>query len=399
MPQRFLLVAEGSGGHVIPALQVAQALSARGARITLWYAQRQQMVPLAESLVQEAVDRSITVEPIALVAPGTVVGRVRQFSQLWQRTARCLTTFAPDVVVGFGGWISAPVVLAARLRGIRCMLHEQNVVLGRTNRLLSRCVNRVAVSFKETQATLTHVESVMTGMPIRQRIGECSRAEACRRFSLDPHRATLLILGGSQGARAINRLMVEVAGSVSPHERDAWQVVHLTGHADAASVQAAYAAHRIRAWVSPFLVEMEAAYAQADVVVARAGASTLAELARCGLPAVLIPYPHAGGHQRANAELVELMGGGVVIEEAEATSERTLSAIRRIMTDERLRTMMATQMRTMSIPDATERLRDTLMELAATQAAAPSSAPHMSDTLLAHAAPPQAELVIGESQR
>ncbi len=378
---KVLLVAEGSGGHLIPALEVANTLAKTGARITVWYAQRQPTVALAAALTQGATDASVDVHPIPVDASNHLLGRLWHCGQLWHRAGRCFDTFSPDVVVGFGGWVSAPVVLAAclrpanvlwrsrqdRHRRIGCLLHEQNVVMGRANRLLAHWVDRIALSFRETQSALGARPSVITGLPIRAEIGQGSRAEASSRFGFMPDRPTLLVLGGSQGARAINHLAIKMAVLLSPEERRSWQMLHLTGSADAAAVKEAYAAAGVTAWVAPFLGEMGAAYAQADVVIARAGASTIAELSRCGTPSILIPYPFAGGHQRANAQLVEGIGGGLMIEESHASPERVLRTVRVMVADPRLRHAMGEQMRALHSRDATTRLTDAILELARTR--------------------------------
>jgi len=293
----------------------------------------------------------------------SLLGRLRQCGQLWSQTQRWFDATAPDVVVGFGGWVSAPVILAARQRRIRCVLHEQNVAVGRANRLLVRWVDRVAVSFRETQAALNDTPSVVTGMPIRDAIGQPSRETHAARFGFSAARPTLLILGGSQGAQAINRLLTELVECACGDERQRWQLLHVTGAADETAVRRAYARHRVTAWVAPFLVEMESAYAQADVVIARAGAATITELARCGKPAILIPYPYAGGHQLANARLVEHRGGGLLLEEEETTAARLLSAVRRLLADERLRLIMGRQMRDIAVPDAAARLTQAIVAL------------------------------------
>ena len=361
---KVLLVTEGSGGHLIPALQVAVLLARHGAAIKVWYAKRQQTAPLAEALAQEATGAAIDMDPIPIRASSGPVERLRTCGRLWQKAQRCFDTFAPDVGVGFGGWVSAPVVLAARRRRIGCLLHEQNVVMGRANQWLAPWVDRVALSFRETQSRLNGTPTVITGLPVRPAIGSWSRTQAAERFGFSPDQPTLLVLGGSQGSRALNRLMAQVAGRLSTEERRSWQVVHLTGSADAAVIQDAYVESRVRAWVAPWLVEMGPAYALADLVLARAGASTIAELARCGIPALLIPYPYAGAHQRANARLVEAVGGGVTLEESDATPERALASMRQIFADERLRRMMGEQMRGLASADAAERLTETIVELA-----------------------------------
>jgi UDP-N-acetylglucosamine--N-acetylmuramyl-(pentapeptide) pyrophosphoryl-undecaprenol N-acetylglucosamine transferase len=138
-------------------------------------------------------------------------------------------------------------------------------------------------------------------------------------------------------------------------------------------VQQAYAAAGIRGWVAPFLVDMGAAYAHADLVISRAGASTIAELARCGKPAVLIPYPHAGGHQRVNASVAAAAGGAVVLEEAEATPERMLTSVRRVLADERSREAMGERMRALSVPGAAEVLADAVAKLVGDRAYSPDA--------------------------
>ena len=361
---KVLLVSEGSGGHLIPALEVASLLARTGAHIKVWYVERPQTARFVQALTRHAEEPSVDVDPIPLRSSANPLERLWQCGQLWHRAERCFETFSPDVVVGFGGWVSAPVVLAARRRRIGCLLHEQNVLLGRANRLLARWVDGVAVSFRETQVRYHRVASVMTGMPVRGGIGHSSRVQGAQRFDLNPNQPTLLIVGGSQGARPINHLMTRVATRLSPHERQTWQVIRLVGAIDETPIKKAYAACGLTAWVAPFLLEMETAYAQADLVIARAGASTIAELARCGKPAILIPYPYAGAHQRANAQLVEAMGGGLMIEESQASPERILSIIRRIVADQRLRVMMGQQMHALHRSDAAQRLTQAIVELA-----------------------------------
>ncbi|MBI3996547.1 MAG: undecaprenyldiphospho-muramoylpentapeptide beta-N-acetylglucosaminyltransferase [Candidatus Omnitrophica bacterium] len=364
LPLKVLLVAEGSGGHLIPALQVADTLAKTGATIKVWYAQRRQVASLSNALTQAHVHDHIEVDPILVESGSNPMARLWQCGQLWYRAQRCFNTFAPDVVVGFGGWVSAPIVLAAKRRRIGCLLHEQNVTMGKANRWLSRWADRVAVSFQETQQLPEGTRSVVTGMPVRTGIGTMSRVEAAVQYQLDPSRPTVLVLGGSQGARTINCLMIDVAAAMAPRERAVWQILHMTGVADERAVKDAYTAHHLAAWVAPYLVHMDAAYALADLVIARAGASTIAELARCGTPAILIPYPGADAHQRANAKVAETCGGAVMCEEAQVTSQRLLDAMQRILRDERLRRIMGAQMRTLHRDHADEQLTEVIVEMA-----------------------------------
>ena len=366
---KVLLVAEGSGGHLIPAFQVARTLTKAGATIKLWYAHRRQTERLIEQLAHETTAGAVEMDPMMITRSTNPLTRLWQCGQLWHRAEQCFDTFSPDVVVGFGGWLSAPIVLAARRRHISCVLHEQNVVMGRANRLLVPWVDRVALSFHETHPSIRPDRSVMTGLPVRTEIGEGSRSHAAARFGFDPAKPTLLVLGGSQGARAINRIMTQLIRQLTGSEQQTWQILHVTGAADQSEVQRAYADANVRARVASFCEEMAAAYATADVVIARAGASTIAELARCGKPAILIPYPHAGGHQLANARLVEAIGGGLMLQEHEATPERVLGFIRRLLTDQRLRRVMGMQMRVLGTSDAADRLAELIVELASSRSA------------------------------
>ncbi len=369
-----LFIADGSGGHLIPALRTAQALAARGARVAVWYAQRRQLAPLADALTQDARQVGITVTPIPMPARTTFLGRLWRCAPLWQRARRQFAVSAPDVVVGFGGWISAPVLLAARMRRIPCVLHEQNVVMGRTNRWLAPWVQRIALSFPESRTTAGRAQTVVTGLPVRERIGSAARAEASVQFGLDALAPTVLVVGGSQGARAVNRLVQGAADLLKPEERRRWQFLHVTGPADEAAMRDGYAAARLRAWTGAYVPQMELAYAHADVVVARAGASTIAELARCGLPAILIPYPHAGAHQLANARMVEAAGGGVMLEEFAARPERLLSTLRLMLSDRRLRSQMGQQMRQLACDDAAERLARAILDTSGVAAVRPERA-------------------------
>ncbi len=375
-----LLIAEGSGGHLIPALEVATALSKAGATTKVWYAQRAATAPLAGALAASASQAAVEVDPIPLQRCASLAGRLWACGQLWRRATRCFDTFAPDIVVGFGGWVSAPVVLAARLRGkvdspgsgrpgnrrmIPCLLHEQNVQLGRANRLLTRWVDQVAVSFAQTESMVQGRPTVMTGMPVRPAIASGSREHAAHRFGLDLQRPTVLVLGGSQGARALNRLLCEAVACWTPAQRHTYQLIHLTGQRDERMVRDLHANHGVSAWVAPYLVEMQQAYAMADMAVARSGASTVAELAQCGIPALLIPYPHAAGHQRANAHVVAAAGGGFVIEESQATPARLTDTIQRVLDDPTLRRRMGEQMRSLHSAGAAERLTHMILALAA----------------------------------
>jgi UDP-N-acetylglucosamine--N-acetylmuramyl-(pentapeptide) pyrophosphoryl-undecaprenol N-acetylglucosamine transferase len=365
MSVRALFVAEGSGGHLIPALEAARALAKRSAEVRVWYVQRPHVAPLLGGMrTTPGYDGAITFEPIPLDAESRNWQRIRDTWRLWRWSLMRLKAWAPDVVVGFGGATTVPIVLAARHRGIACAVHEQNAVLGKANRWLSRWVDHVAVSFDETRSAVRGDRVTVTGMPVRAAIGSAGRDEAAARFRLHADRPTLLVVGGSQGAHRVNRLAIDALAHLTEAERERWQVVHLTGRADEGLVRRAYARHRMRAWVAPFFPEMELAYAIADAVLSRAGASTIAELARCGVPAILIPYPHAGGHQRANARIAASAGGAIVMEESIGTAEALAGHYRVLLGDPQGRQVMGDRMRGLDAPQANERFMQVAWDLA-----------------------------------
>ena len=370
---RVLVVAEGSGGHLIPALQTSQALSASGAEVLCWYAAR----PTTDGLLAELWDPAsgVRLEPLPIRAGARrhPARRIWEMGRLWRAAQMQFHTFRPHVVAGFGGWMSVPVVLAARRRRIPTLIHEQNAALGRANRLLKPWVDLLALSFPTASADAEarlRPPTVLTGLPTRGAIGALTRAEAARRLGGDADRPTVLVVGGSQGSRALNQLACGMADHMTEAERASWQIVHLAGSAEEATVDAAYRRAGVRAVVRPYLADMQLAYAAADVVISRAGASTIAELARCGLPGILVPYPYAGGHQRHNAQLVERLGGGVRCEESQIQPEQLLGLLRRLLSDARLRWMMGQQMRTLAQPDAAGRLADVILRVADSRAAA-----------------------------
>ncbi|MBI4322841.1 MAG: UDP-N-acetylglucosamine--N-acetylmuramyl-(pentapeptide) pyrophosphoryl-undecaprenol N-acetylglucosamine transferase [Candidatus Omnitrophica bacterium] len=362
------MVAEGSGGHLIPALEVARGLRRGGASVRVVYARRARVGGLLEEIVLEAEADGVQLHPIDVSRVShraiRLFGRLAQAGRAWRLARTLFCASPPQVVVGFGGWVSAPVVLAARRAGIPVLLHEQNVRLGRANRFLRRWAQMIAVSFEQSRQECRGTPVVVSGLPIRRAIGTAAREEAAAHLGLDPDALTVLILGGSQGARALNQLACGLVNELTDRERASWQFMHLAGVSDHAAVQAAYAAARARGWVAAHLGRMDWAYAVADVVIARAGASTIAELARCGLPALLVPYPYANGHQRENARVVASTGAGAWLEESAASPTRLLQSLRALLTDAGRRVRMGAQMARLSRPDATTQLASAIVQLA-----------------------------------
>ncbi|MFQ5656700.1 MAG: undecaprenyldiphospho-muramoylpentapeptide beta-N-acetylglucosaminyltransferase, partial [Candidatus Methylomirabilales bacterium] len=316
---KVVLAGGGTGGHLFPALALARELRTRDVEplmISTGRGRETALIPMEGFSVEtirveglsgrgvRAQARSLLLLPQALIRSLSLLGRHR-----------------PRVVVGMGSYIGGPVSLAAVLRRIPLLIHEQNLSPGLTNRCLARLADRVAVSFEETRPVLGR-KAVVTGNPVRREILEADRRKGLEAFDLESGKRTGLVFGGSQGAHRINRAMIEAL----PHlgqVRDRVQFIHATGERDRFEVEQAYQAWKGAARVLPFIQDMASAYAAADLVVSRAGATTIAELTALGKPALLIPFPFAtGDHQRGNAEAVVRVGGARLLLDRDLTAHR-----------------------------------------------------------------------------
>ena len=317
---KALLVAGGSGGHLIPALALAERLGSSGSCLILSTSRPvDRIVAHGSGLEWMTVD----LKPLApwwrWFSPGYTLHQCRAIRHVW----RSIRQVQPDVVVGFGGYLSAVGILAGYLSQFPTVIHEQNVLPGRANRWLSFLADEVAVSFSETKDHLTPRARVeVTGNPIRSAMGKVEFEQARAYFGFDLKRPVLLVMGGSQGSSAINAVSLAMWEGRSWEDRQRIQVLHLAGLAQATEVEVAYRRWGIHARVFPFLKEFHMALAAASLAIARAGATVIAELMAVQLPALLIPYPYAGGHQRANAHWMEARGAAVVLEQKSLTLQR-----------------------------------------------------------------------------
>jgi UDP-N-acetylglucosamine--N-acetylmuramyl-(pentapeptide) pyrophosphoryl-undecaprenol N-acetylglucosamine transferase len=219
-----------------------------------------------------------------------------------------LEVIKPAMVIGMGGYLSFSVLLAARLQDIPILIHEQNVLPGLANRILAHVAGSIAVSFSESQRYFPRGKVWLSGLPVRSEIGQMTPVQGRARWGLDPNRFTLLVFGGSLGAHALNQAVVD-AIPLLVQGAPAFQVIHVTGPAEHEIVQNRYQALPVKAVVMHYCHDMAAAYAAADLVICRAGASTVAELMVVQKPAILIPYPYASGnHQFYNAEILVKRG-------------------------------------------------------------------------------------------
>lgn len=362
---KILIGGGGTAGHVFPALALADHLRAGGHEVRFAgtaSGQEARLVPAAgfrlDLVEARPLERRLSVR--ALTAP---IASIRSVGQ-----ARPLAAWA-DVVVGMGGYVSVPTALAALRSRRPLVLHEQNAVPGLANRTLARPARAVAVAFGEARRAFPRrTRTVVTGNPVRPEVLEVPRdrerlvAEACRELDLTQGRRTLVVFGGSQGALHVNHAVCDALGGLDP---DGLQVLLLTGAAHAETVRATLARVQpgMTVRVVGFLERMALAYALADIVVARAGATTVAEVAVCGVPSILIPYPYATGrHQEANARALQRVGGASLLLDDELDGRVLAERISWLLVDEERRRKMGESARAWSRPGAAEALAAVVLE-------------------------------------
>ena len=365
MSLRVLIAAGGTGGHVLPALTMARVLKARlpDASCVAVSGERGVASQLWDRSVGELATISVRPwpRPQELVSPRYWWRQGRATLQL----VRLLARYKPQVVVGFGGYVAGPAVLLAKLTGSRTVIHEQNVFPGRTTRMLVSWADRVAVSFEETRQHLPAKATVtVTGNPVRAGVAGASRDMALKTLGLASRTPVLLVMGGSQGSRTINAVCVEAMALVPPRQRRTFQLLHLTGPHDLPWVMERYRALGIEGCTVAHLDEMGPAYAAATLALARAGATTLAELVATATPSVLVPYPYAGAHQVANAQWLSRRGGAWLVDQQALSPEYFADRVVSLLTNAAQLERMRQALRGLSVPGAAERLADTVLEMA-----------------------------------
>ncbi|MFP4667429.1 MAG: undecaprenyldiphospho-muramoylpentapeptide beta-N-acetylglucosaminyltransferase [Desulfobacterales bacterium] len=313
-PVRLVIAGAGTGGHLFPGIAVAEELMQRAPESRVLFITTGR--PVEKTVLAEKPFE--TAEIMAAGFKGLGLWRKLVAFTLLPRglfqALGLLRRFSPDAVLGMGAYSSAPVVIAAFLKGIPRFIHEQNRIAGMTNRWLSRFATRVFVSFDDTNMGCSSEKIVYTGNPVRAEIRRLAQAgmKKGQRGSGEPF--TILVLGGSQGARGINSAVAEAfSGIENPGN---FRVIHQTGSKDEEYVRRAYESLGMDATVAAFFNDMASLYESADLAVCRAGASTVAEIAAAGLPALFVPFPHAADdHQTANAEGLAAAGAAEIIEE------------------------------------------------------------------------------------
>ena len=325
---KVLIAAGGTGGHLFPGIAIARKVLERSGDDVLFVGTEQGI----EARVLPREGLTVRFIPVGKLKGMGLAARARTFATLpaavW-RSAALLRRERPHVVVGVGGYASGPVAFAAWLLGIPLVIVEPNSHAGLANRVLGRFAKRIFVCFpgRDRQGFFPLAKKVLTGPLVRSGIDQGQGDRVLKEQGLATGRFTVLVMGGSGGAHAINAAMQAAAQDLSGVQ--GIQVLHQTGEKDRLDVAAGYRAAGVQAAVVPFITDMAGAYAAADLVICRAGATTVAELAVCGKQAVLIPYPYAAdNHQEHNARSLAERGGAEVIVQKDLTPQTLAGLIK-----------------------------------------------------------------------
>lgn len=358
----------GSGGHLYPALAIADAIRARvaGVRFVFFGTRREVDRRIVERASCELIAQRL---PRLRLAPWSWPGAMADHQRAKRSCRSSIASLRPMVVIGSGGMASYAAMSEASRAGVPTVLHNPDAVPGKANRLLAGCADLICVQWEDTVARFSdRSRVVVTGCPVRPAFRDADRTAGIAEFDLDPNRKTLLVTGASQGARSVNRAVLANLGFLAG--RPDWQVLHLTGAQDFQEVRSAYEKHPAVGRAVAYTERMADALAAADLVVSRAGASTLAELTAVGRASILVPYPHhRDQHQLANARCLSRVGAAEVVPDAvdpEITGPALRAAMERLMDDEGARGRMGGAARAMGRADAADRIAEHALGLAAT---------------------------------
>ncbi|GAB3730260.1 undecaprenyldiphospho-muramoylpentapeptide beta-N-acetylglucosaminyltransferase [Hymenobacter agri] len=358
-PLRFIISGGGTGGHIFPAVAIANELRRRLPDAEILFVGANGRMEMTR--VPEAGYKIVGLDITGLqrrLTPQNLLFPVRVFRSV-RKAGKLIEEFRPDAVVGVGGYASAPVLLAATSRAIPALIQEQNSYAGLVNKLLAKRVNRICVAYDGMEKFFPADKLVLTGNPVRAEIARGNRAEALHFFGLDPSKKTLLVIGGSLGARTLNQA---TAAALARLREAGIQLLWQTGklYFPEAQQQADQAAglHALE-----FIQRMDLAYAAADVVISRAGALSVSELCLTGKASILVPSPNvAEDHQTKNALALVGKGAAVLITDEHA-AERLYDEALRLLSDPARQEQLSSRVRELARPDATVTIVDELLKL------------------------------------
>ncbi|MEN6332282.1 MAG: undecaprenyldiphospho-muramoylpentapeptide beta-N-acetylglucosaminyltransferase [Smithella sp.] len=357
---RVVIAGGGTGGHLFPGIAIAEEFIRRDKKAEVLFIGTQRGIE--SKLLGPAGYKLSTIDVEGIKGRG-IKALIKGFYQIpqsmWQ-SGRILKKFQPRIVIGVGGYASGPVVLSAHFMGLPTAIAEQNAAPGITNRILGKFVDKIFVTYAETANSFPASRVLASGNPVRAAF---AGVRSLQRAEKDFHQ--LLIFGGSQGAQAINKSVVEMLPQLQKIKNNI-RILHQTGARDVESVQEAYARYGIRADVTAFIVDMADAYSQADLIICRAGATSLAEITMAGKAAILIPFPFAtNDHQTKNAEAMADKGAAIMIKEKDISGDKLFEVVEELLRDPKKLHLMEENSANLGNINAAATIVDACLELAA----------------------------------
>ena len=350
---RLLLTGGGTGGHLFPAVATAQQFQKQFPNTEVLFVGTNRKVDTRSLKMYGYESKNIVCHGVKGKNPYQLLKAIVTLPRAYMQALKIIRQFAPDIIVGVGGYVTGPVVSAGKSMGIPAVIHEQNSVPGLANRKLGAIVDKICLSLPGSGAHFNQSKIVYTGNPVRADILKLAEEKA----KASSKKKTILVLGGSQGAQAINVMFPKAIGTLGKETVGLVKIIHQTGEKDVEGVRKAYELCNVEALVEPFFKKMDNVYREADLVVSRAGATTLAEISVLGKPAILIPYPYAAdNHQEKNGDYYVQGGGAMQFIQKSLSADKLGEAVITLLSNPEKREKMSAAMRKLSFPDAAERI-------------------------------------------
>jgi len=367
---RILIAAGGSGGHIFPAIALASAMKKKEAGVSLRFIGSNKALD-RRIFEKEGLDFSLlSANKLPYKASWQLLLFFLKLLFDITKSLFIIVSYRPDTVIGFGGYVPCPVMVIAYMFRIPIVVHEQNVVPGRANKLLFRLADKIAISFEDTKRFLGAdiYKAVFTGNPIRREAfygssAVTGRVDALKRFGLDAAKFTVFVIGGSQGAHFLNEAFIKALSKLDGSLRSSLQVIHITGIKDYDWAVGLYKDLGFEHRVYSFIDRIEEAYGASDLIITRSGASAIFEIAFFGKPMILVPYPFAMSHQVENARAFSQKGAAIEIDEKDLSDEVFRKNILGLFNDRSRLDRLAESAKRLSVPEASDNLADTVLAL------------------------------------
>ena len=358
---KVLIVAGGSGGHIFPAVSTAQKIVEKNLEVVFVASKRKIDKKILQSTQFKKYYLSVNPMPYKF--------SLKVFSFIFKSccdvcvAASILVKEKPNVVVGFGGYVTGAVLLLAKVFRIKTIIHEQNVVLGRANKILAKYVNKIALSFPSQIDDSIKQKVQITGNPIRAEIMSPDNEDGLESLVNKHDRVKILVIGGSQGARSMNKIVVNEFGILEADIKEKLQVIHIAGDMDVEYVKNTYLEHNITAKVYNYVENINNIYRMVDIAISRSGASAVFELAFYGIPMILIPYPNEKNSQILNAKFFADKKAAFLFEERKLESGQISSVLKELVGDEHSRKELSKNAKSIVKGDATRNLSEVIINV------------------------------------